>query len=108
MSVFSRIMCKAGLHSGRWSNPGSRCETVRTCDSCGRTEERAHHIWGPFGYAKADECDQIRRCGRCGATESRLEHTWGPWVYLNTEFSSPQGHTCQRCHQTEKTAYTMR
>ena len=108
MSAFRKIMCRAGLHSGQWSNPGSRCETVRVCDNCGCTDEKSRHTWGLFEYVNSDECDQVRRCRRCGSSESRQEHNWGPWLYLNTEFNSPQVHTCRRCLQTEKTAYTLR
>jgi hypothetical protein len=95
-------------HSGQWSLPGGRCESVRVCTSCGKTDEVVHHTWSEFAYAAADRCEQVRRCHRCGATESRSEHDWGPWQYANTEFNAPQIHRCRRCHETEKTAYTMR
>jgi len=108
MTILTRARCLAGLHSGQWSLPGRRCETLRVCDSCGERQERTHHVWGPFDYVRADECDQVRRCERCGSTQSQSRHEWGPWLYLNTEMNSPQFHTCARCHQSERTAYTMR
>ena len=108
MSVLRKAMCKMGRHSGEWSFPGSRCETVRVCDSCGKLEEKTHHIWGQFRYVNADQCDQTRRCERCGLTETQLKHLWGPWLYQNSEFNSPQVRTCQRCRKTERTIYTMR
>jgi hypothetical protein len=108
MSILATLRCNAGRHSGAWSHPGSRCEIMRICDSCGKLEEQTHHLWGPFAYLEADQCEQTRRCERCGSTQSRSSHEWGPWLYLNTEFTSPQVHTCRRCHQTERTNYTMR
>jgi hypothetical protein len=56
----------------------------------------------------AARCDQTRRCDRCGSTETRSSHEWGPWFYVNNEPNSPQSHTCSRCRQSERTAYTMR
>jgi len=101
-------MCAVGLHSGQWSRPGHRCESERVCRACGNLNEKVRHTWGGFVYVGADRCEQVRRCGRCGTTESRIEHDWGPWLYASTEFSAPQVHRCRRCHETEKTAYTMR
>ena len=83
--------------------PGSRCEVVRTCDSCGKLEEETRHSWGPFGYVHDDRCDQVRRCERCGATESRTWHEWGPWLYYDEKLVTAQFHRCQRCHETERT-----
>jgi hypothetical protein len=108
MSLLAKARCTVGRHSGEWSHRGSRCEIARVCDSCGKREEQTHHVWGPFAYLNADQCDQTRRCERCGSTESRSVHEWGSWLYLNGEFNSGQFHTCQRCHQTERTTYTMR
>jgi hypothetical protein len=108
MTVVAKLKCRAGRHSGEWSNPGSHCEIVRICLSCGRREERNRHTWGQFGFVQTDGCDLIRRCARCGSTESRSSHEWGPWIYLNGEFTSPQTHTCRRCGLTERTAYTLR
>ena len=109
MNVVDALRCKVGRHSGTWSHPGSRCQMVRTCESCGRTEEITRHRWGPFGgYLAPDDCAQIRRCERCGATESRSLHEWGPWLYANTEFTAPQVRTCRRCHRSERTLYTVR
>jgi hypothetical protein len=108
MSILAKVRCKTGLHSGTWSHPGARCEMVRVCDACGKVEEKPHHVWGQFGYLDAGRCDQTRRCDRCGSTETRSRHEWGPWTYVNTEFNSPQAHTCRRCRLTERTAYTMR
>ena len=102
------LLCRLGWHSGQWSYPGSRCEVVRTCDSCGKTAEQTRHDWGPFTYPRAGDCVQLSRCLRCGATQSRSAHDWGPWVYANTEFNSPQVRTCRRCHETERTSYTVR
>lgn len=108
MSVLGKVLCAAGLHSGTWSYPGRRCETTRTCDRCGRAEEVVRHTWGQYGYGEAGRCDQARRCGRCGSVDHRTTHQWGPWLYLNTEFNSPQFHVCVRCHETERTAPTLR
>jgi hypothetical protein len=108
MSILATLKCKAGRHCGEWSRTGSQCEVTRRCDSCGTLEQQTHHIWGPFDYLAADQCDQTRRCERCGTAQSRPSHQWGPWLYLNTEFTSPQFHTCRRCHQTEHTRPTMR
>jgi hypothetical protein len=108
MSMLGKALCRLGRHSGQWSHAGSRCETVRTCDVCGKTEELTRHAWGRYTYVDADQCGQIRRCERCGSTESRSWHQWGPWLYLNTEFTSPQVRTCRRCHESERTSYTMR
>jgi hypothetical protein len=108
MRPLSRARCAAGLHSGEWTLPGTRCETVRICSSCGKREEQTQHVWSDFDYAAADQCAQSRRCERCGSTDSRTQHEWGPWLYLNGEFTSPQFHRCRRCHQTERTQYTLR
>jgi hypothetical protein len=108
MSILSRALCAMGRHSGEWSHPGSRCETTRTCVSCGKQQERARHDWGRFDYVADGQCEQVRRCARCGSTESRTLHDWGPWFYHDEEFTSGQVHTCRRCHETERTAYTMR
>jgi hypothetical protein len=108
MNVLRKLLCAIGLHSGQWSLPGGRCESVRVCTACGKTDETVRHTWGEFAYVVADGCEQIRRCQRCGTTESRSEHEWGPWLYANTEFNAPQIRRCRRCHETEKTTYTMR
>lgn len=108
MNVLRKSLCAIGLHSGSWSLPGGRCESVRVCTACGKTDENVRHTWGAFAYIVADGCEQIRRCERCGATESRTEHDWGLWFYANTEFNAPQVHKCRRCHETEKTAHTLR
>jgi hypothetical protein len=103
MSVLRKAMCEMGRHSGVWSLPGSRCEIVRICDSCGKREEQTRHLWGRFSYVHANECDQIRRCERCGLTESRSRHEWGPWLYDDEELITTQVHRCRRCHQTGRT-----
>jgi hypothetical protein len=103
MSLFGKAKCTMGRHSGAWSLPASRCEIVRTCDSCGKVEERSRHSWGQFGYVAGDQCDEVRRCQRCGMTESRVRHEWGPWLYLDEEVVTAQFHKCRRCHQTERT-----
>lgn len=108
MNVVAKLKCRAGRHSGEWSSPGSHCEIVRICSSCGKREEENRHNWGAFGFVENGGCEQTRRCARCGSTESRSSHEWGPWLYLNGEFTSPQTHTCRRCGQTERTAYTLR
>ncbi|HEX5199173.1 MAG TPA: hypothetical protein VFW27_04450 [Actinoplanes sp.] len=97
------VRCRLGRHSGTWSLPGSRCEIVRICDSCGRRAERTRHTWSPFGYVAEDRCDQVRRCERCGSAESRLRHVWGPWLYLDEQIVTAQTHTCQRCGESERT-----
>jgi hypothetical protein len=103
MSILRKATCGMGLHSGDWSLPGSRCEIVRTCRSCGKREAETRHVWGEFRYVDDRRCDQIRRCERCGSTESRSLHEWGPWVYYDEELVTAQVHTCRRCHQTERT-----
>jgi hypothetical protein len=108
MNVLRKLMCATGLHSGRWSLPGARCEIVRVCTTCGKADEKFRHTWGEFGYVAADRCDQVRRCQRCGTPDSRTAHDWGPWRYLNWEYNSPQFRRCGRCHETEKTFATMR
>jgi hypothetical protein len=108
MSILATLKCKAGRHTGEWSLPDGKCACTRRCDSCGKLEKETHHVWGPFDYREADRCEQTRRCARCGATHSRSSHEWGSWHYLNTEFTSPQVHTCRRCRLTERTNYTMR
>ena len=108
MNFWAKARCRTGLHSGEWSSPGRRCEIVRVCDACGRQQEKTRHTWGRFAYLAADQCEQTRRCERCGAIETRPVHEWGPWLYLNNELNSPQVHTCRRCHQNERTAYTLR
>ncbi|GAA0504890.1 hypothetical protein Ade02nite_70900 [Paractinoplanes deccanensis] len=106
MDILRQALCAMGRHSGEWSHPGSRCETIRTCSACGRTEERSRHDWGDWGYAGG--CEQVRRCLRCGAPDSWPDHDWGPWLYANTEFNSPQVRTCRRCHTSERTSPTYR
>ncbi|GAA2564908.1 hypothetical protein GCM10010435_41770 [Winogradskya consettensis] len=108
MNVLRRMLCSIGLHAGQWFLPGSRCESQRVCTVCGKLSEKVRHSWTEFAYVAAGGCEQVRRCERCSATESRPEHDWGPWFYTNMEFSAPQAHRCRRCHQTEKTIYTMR
>lgn len=108
MNVLRKLTCAVGLHSGPWSSPGGRCESVRACTTCGKTDEVARHTWGGFAYVEADRCEQVRRCERCATTQSRSQHDWGPWRYANTEFGAPQFHRCRRCHEMEKTAYTLR
>jgi hypothetical protein len=108
MIVLRRLTCAVGRHSGQWSVPGGRCESVRVCTTCGKTDEIVRHVWGGFAYTGAGQCEQVRRCGRCATTQSRALHHWGPWRYSNTEFGAPQIHRCRRCHETEKTAYTLR
>jgi hypothetical protein len=103
MSVLRSAICKLGRHSGDWSLPGSRCETVRICDACGERQEQTHHTWGPFGYVEDHRCDQIRRCERCGSTESLSRHDWGPWLYQDEQLVTAQVHTCRRCHRSEQT-----
>jgi hypothetical protein len=108
MTVLKKALCKMGRHSGQWSHPGGRCEIVRICHSCGRREEETRHIWGQFSYVSPDQCGQTRRCERCGFSEARFRHEWGPWVYHDEQLNSGQVRACQRCHQTERTTYTMR
>ncbi|MBM2616303.1 hypothetical protein JIG36_12125 [Actinoplanes sp. LDG1-06] len=108
MNVLRRSLCAAGLHSGPWSHPGARCESTRVCTGCGRNDEVVQHTWGAFAYLAPDRCEQMRRCTRCGTTQTRTQHVWGPWLYANTEFDAPQIHRCRRCHETEKTRYTLR
>ena len=108
MNALAKAMCKAGLHSGAWSHPGQQCEIVRVCDSCGKADEKSRHVWGDFAYRAAGQCEQTRRCQRCGSAQTQLTHDWGPWSYVNNELNSPQVHTCRRCHQSERTAFTMR
>lgn len=103
MSALRSAICKLGRHSGAWTLPGSRCETVRICDACGKRQEQTHHTWGPFGYVEDHRCDQIRRCERCGSTESRSRHEWGPWLYQDAQLVTAQVHTCRRCHRSERT-----
>ncbi|PWK39856.1 hypothetical protein BC793_121123 [Actinoplanes xinjiangensis] len=108
MIVFRRLLCVAGLHSGPWLLSDGRCESVRVCTACGKTDKIVRHTWGGFVYVDAGRCGQVRRCERCATTQSRTWHAWGPWRYANTEFGAPQIHRCRRCHETEKTAYTLR
>jgi hypothetical protein len=108
MNVLSKVGCAIGRHGGQWSLPGGRCESMRVCTACGKTNEIVRHTWSSFAYVDAGRCEQVRRCERCGTAESRSEHDWGPWLYLDTEFNAPQIHRCRRCHETEKTAYTLR
>ena len=108
MGIWAKAECKLGRHRGQWSHPGGHCEIVRVCDACGTEERRSQHVWSRFDYLEAERCEQTRRCDRCGVTQLRTEHEWGPWYYLSDEFSSPQVHTCRRCHLSEHTAYTMR
>ena len=108
MNALSKVLCALGHHTGAWSQPGRHCEILRICESCGKSEEQTHHLWGPFAYAARDHCDQARACKRCGATETRVVHVWGPWFYTSNEFNSPQAHTCRRCRQSERTVYTLR
>jgi hypothetical protein len=108
MSVLAKARCSVGRHSGEWSHPDGQCTIVRTCDSCGEVESETRHVWLPFEYTAPDRCDQSHRCERCGATELRVCHTWGPWRYSNLEFNSPQERVCRRCHQVERTRYTLR
>ena len=108
MNALAKAKCKARLHSGAWSHPGERCEIVRVCDSCGKVEEKSRHLWGDFVYLAAGQCEQTRRCERCGSAQTQLTHDWGPWSYVNNELNSPQVHTCRRCRQSERTAFTMR
>jgi hypothetical protein len=108
MNVLLKLMCAAGLHSGQWSLPGDRCDSVRVCARCGKTDEVFGHTWSGFVHVDTRRCEQLRRCGRCAMTQSRTQHEWGPWRYSNTEFGTPQIHRCRRCHETEKTAYTLR
>ena len=108
MSILTSIRCKTGHHAGQWSFSGSHCAAVRSCESCGTREQRTRHAWLPFAYVEAGRCDQVRRCERCGATQSRRVHVWGPWFYRDNELNTPQVHTCTRCHESERTAYTMR
>jgi hypothetical protein len=103
MSVLGRARCGMGRHSGEWSLPGRRCESVKICDSCGKRVERTRHVWGDFHYVDDGRCEQTRRCERCAATESRLSHRWGPWVYADDELVTAQLHTCRRCHEIERT-----
>jgi hypothetical protein len=107
MNLIAKLRCRAGLHSGEWSYPGGRCETVRVCVSCGKLDERSQHAWGRFAD-QAGQCEQIRRCDRCGATEIQPRHEWGPWFYSDNEFNARQIRTCRRCRQTERTAPTGR
>jgi hypothetical protein len=108
MSGLRTAMCVIGRHSGDWSLPGSRCDIVRVCSSCGKREEQTRHVWGQFSYVDDERCDQVRRCERCGSTESRAWHEWGPWLYQNLESDSPQIRTCLRCRQAERSSHTMR
>jgi hypothetical protein len=103
MRVLRKALCSTGRHAGHWSLPGSRCETVRICDSCGKREEHTHHTWGEFRYVGNDRCEQTRRCERCGATESRSTHEWGPWRYADEQLVTAQVRICRRCHQAERT-----
>jgi hypothetical protein len=80
MSILRKAMCLTGRHSGDWSLPGSRCDIVSVCSSCGKREEQTRHVWGQFG----------------------------PWLYQNLEFDSPQIRTCLRCRQAERSRQTMR
>ena len=113
MSVLTRARCKAGRHSGEWSDPDRRCRTFRTCDSCGKVEEKTLHAWGQFDYVAPDRCDQGRRCERCGSTESQVRHEWGRWQYSEIrkaqwggeQLSSPQVRVCRRCHEAERGRY---
>jgi hypothetical protein len=108
VSVFARAMCRAGRHAGEWSLPDGRCMSYRNCDRCGELESKTLHAWGPFEYTASGRCDQSRRCERCRATESRVRHEWGPWLYSNLEQNSPQQRECKRCHEVERTRYTLR
>ena len=108
MNVLMNLMCAVGLHSGQGPLPGVRCESKRVCAACGKTDEKADHTWGEFVHVDADRCEQVRCCERCGTAESRTEHDWGPWLYASTDFDAPQTHRCRRCHETEKSAHTMR
>jgi hypothetical protein len=103
MSALRSAICKLGWHTGDWSLPGSRCETVRFCDGCGKRQEQTHHVWGKFGYLEDHRCDQIRRCDRCRSMESRIRHDWGPWLYQDDELVTAQVHSCRRCHRIEQT-----
>ncbi|UQU61768.1 hypothetical protein COUCH_22280 [Couchioplanes caeruleus] len=108
MSILRSALCAIGRHRGQWSNPGRRCEAERVCEECGRREERTRHTWGPFAYVAPGRCEQSRRCERCAATETITAHEWGPWFYYENEITTPQIHTCRRCHESERTAYTVR
>lgn len=39
MNVLRRLLCTIGLHTGQWSFPGVRCESVRVCRRCHETEK---------------------------------------------------------------------
>ncbi len=107
MGVLAKVRCRAGRHSGEWSDPDGRCRTFRTCDSCGIVEAKTLHVWGPFDYIAPDRCDQSHRFERCGATEFQVRHECGPWLYRGEEQISGQERVCKRCHEAERTRYTL-
>ena len=59
MSVLTRGRCKAGRHSGEWWPPDGRCRTFRTCDSCGKAEEKTLHAWGQFDYSPLTDATKV-------------------------------------------------
>ena len=43
-----------------------------------------------------------------GSAPSSVTPEWGPWRYTNLEQNSPQERVCKRCHEAERTRYTLR
>ena len=76
MSVLRKAMCKIGRYSGEWSLPGSRCEIVRICDSCGKLEEETHHASSPhMSTMPQDRTDHLHKALTGGDVEVRPTHS---------------------------------
>ena len=108
MSIWATAMCMLGRHTGQWSPPDDRCESVRACLSCGTVDVRKRHPWGGFEYLTSDRCDQRRQCHRCDSTQARVQHAWGGWRYRNEQQHTGQVRTCTRCGEQQRTRYTLR
>ena len=99
---FISILCRCGIHQGRWLYViEGKCQQLRLCRFCGRTDTRMKHIRS-WQYIKKGACEQTKICARCQFSQGqRIEHQWGPTWQSGSWFGAEESHQCERCKKVE-------
>ena len=86
------IICRIGLHKGRWKKSGEGCVQSRTCERCGADSVRDKHAVNYSStYDPPGSCDLYGAC-ECGRnTDIRTDHDWGG------DRDTPWRLVCSRC-----------
>jgi len=99
MPWFKAILCRSGVHAGRWVYLAKgTCTQLRVCQRCGKTDRRTRHQ-RQWQYVRSRDCAQVKTCLRCADKgRHRTKHVWGA-AYSS---GSDRARDCDRCRKHEE------